>query len=588
MSLRASDARPVLSSLLALIGGLLLLGVASADVLHLKNGRKIRGEVNAEESDETILVLDLPGGGRTQIPRSQIKRIVREGKEDYRLRQGRAYSRNGDHDGAVAILAEARRLHSESKPIAEALAVALIRRGRFLLERGQAEAAQADFDAARAVDDGAAVSGIDFDAVDRAVRTLTGKITRARKLAAGGQVDAAIALYEEVRAQDAGSLRRVGEPLSQLYASRADARIRALVARSGALDPKTCAVISEDYDRALEINADLLDRVGPRWALVKVLLGFYRRAVPAEDLQTAADLSLGEALTGCARALRFEALGKFEEAEKIWREVGGAKAPDPRRASVALAVGEVPLDSDTAAYKGAKNEDKWSFINSRHFRIRHRNRAAAQAVSKTAEYHYERIFPGVTKSTDCLSGGRVQITLYPTRQDYIKDGNPSNTEGVTRTRSSAPGLFSIEIRVFQTNRQLLTSTVPHELVHAILPMILLHNKLPPWYHEGLATYHESELKKAYYRRVVRDAARRRSLIPAKVFFSLGSYPTADEVGVYYGEASLVIAELARRGGLRKLLDLGRDLQSLPAEEALKRRYALRDLAVFDQVFAGAR
>lgn len=89
---------------------LLLVTAARGDVVHLKNGNQIRGEV-LEEDEEQLLVRT--ADGRVGIPRRDVVRIERETKARMLLGQAREAARAGDP-------VRARRLYEQAVAAAEA------------------------------------------------------------------------------------------------------------------------------------------------------------------------------------------------------------------------------------------------------------------------------------------------------------------------------------------------------------------------------------------------------------------------------------------------------------------------------------
>ena len=75
--------------------------LASADVVHLTSGRKIKGEVVSES--ETKVVVRVAGMGRMEFPRKLVERIERESQGAARLAQARERSREGAWDAALAL-----------------------------------------------------------------------------------------------------------------------------------------------------------------------------------------------------------------------------------------------------------------------------------------------------------------------------------------------------------------------------------------------------------------------------------------------------------------------------------------------------
>jgi len=82
---------------LSLAACLLAAGVAAADTVYLKNGRRIQGKI-VKESDQEV-VLRTPGG-RVPVPRKLIKKIERTSPGRTALDMGRQRAREGDFERA--------------------------------------------------------------------------------------------------------------------------------------------------------------------------------------------------------------------------------------------------------------------------------------------------------------------------------------------------------------------------------------------------------------------------------------------------------------------------------------------------------
>lgn len=561
---------------------------SQADILHLKNGRKIRGEIDEKQSDDKKVVITLPTGKAT-FPRKLIKRIEREDKTQYLIKQGLNLSRIGSHEEGIACLREAVVVTKNSAKARRALAYALARRGNSLLSTGQAGSALEDYAEALKLDPSSNFAKEGMDAAKKATNTTDGQLSDASK-AAKNDMDKAIAKYEAVLKKDPGYINRVKIPLSELYVKKANGILRSKFKSSKSLDTGVCLKAGLLYDKALRLNGELMDQIASRWALTRIILAYSDPSiVNAGDLATAANLSLQSPVGQCAQALRFEKLGKPAEAMKLWTAVGGTGAPDKVKAkAMSRALSSVDLINPKTSKGWVNSTSHWQKFDSPHFIVHHRNGTLGRKVLKQAEHHYSTMFAGFRKSYGRIMGRKIELWIYENYAEYVKNGGPPGSAGVTKTLRVGPGLFRVRILVFQSSSQLLTATLPHELVHAFMPMLIGHNKTPHWLHEGLATNHEPSLKQNYYQRLVFNAKQRRRLIPAKTIVGLKSYPSENQVDVFYGQAFLLVKYLIRQKGLRAVVSMLRDLDKMSVTDSIYKHFRIRDLDKLDVAFKNVK
>ncbi|MEM8885111.1 MAG: hypothetical protein AAGD14_13665, partial [Planctomycetota bacterium] len=93
---------------------------ASADVVELRGGGKLSGEIESESEAEVVLRMP---AGRMVVPRARIARIVREQSQDYLRREAKSRLSSGSTGAAVELYEKALRLDPEARrPLADALA----------------------------------------------------------------------------------------------------------------------------------------------------------------------------------------------------------------------------------------------------------------------------------------------------------------------------------------------------------------------------------------------------------------------------------------------------------------------------------
>lgn len=561
-----------------------------ADVIHLNNGRRIRGEVDADESDDQRLVIKVPSGGRLTFPRRMIKKIEKEERGHYLIKQGLNLSGIGSHGEAVACLRQACLETKNSKEAKDALATALVRRGQALVKDKQHASAAKDFAEALEVKPGYGPAQRSLAACKTAATLSTLALSRAKKLAFEGKIDEAIKIYETALKKDPGLSSQIQKPLARLYAKRADKAIESRLAKGQSLELKDAKQSGDDYDRALSLESSLLDEIAPRWSLTRVLQAYYGGAVPAKELANARVLSRKSPdMVTFIRGLEAMQAGQRDQARSHWQKLAPPKTPDQNLRTQALraALKTFPMSSSSILPGWSKTTGTWAQAKSKHFLVHHQNEMVAKAVLEAAEHHFERIFSEYKKKLSRLDKQRIQIFVHKDRKAYFKAGGPKGSGGVTYTRELKAQVFEIRILVFQSDKQLLSATIPHEMVHALLPVVLGHNKIPHWYHEGLASYFEPAIKQQYYLRNIKQAKLARRLIPAKRILTLAVYPKPDETQVFYASSMVIMKHFVDSKGMDAVLKLGRELLDKKAEDALRSTVGLGHIKDLDKVIEKA-
>jgi tetratricopeptide (TPR) repeat protein len=565
------------------------LALVSADVVHLKNGRSIRGEVLAEDDDYVTVKV---ATGSMRLPRRTVLRIEREERTNSLVTQGRELSKLGSHGDAVACLREALSSNDTAPQVKRTLALALVRRAHALLGEGRSVAARMDAREAleHCPDLREALRALDN--AQRSARSIDQRRSKARASAVAGRLDVAIGEFESLVKSGRGVDAALISELARLHSSKG---LRYFLDSRSTGAPLTRAALesaAKHFDRSLELDPKLLDDFSEPWSLSRVLLGYYRSPVSVAQLRLAATLTRGHPLAACAATLLLEAHGRIKEAQARWTLLAaGSKLTQgrPRDRAVAEAVFATRLESrPKPAPRRVRPSSKAFFEHtSLHFSYSIPTDMRAISVIDAAERAYGEIFPRQQKSLGHLEGKRIRVEIASDLKAYLASGGLPGSEGLTRSERLPNGDIRILIKVYKSPR-LLASVLRHEITHALLPIVTQDLKLPRWLHEGLACYHEPELKKRYYERRLVEASGRRQLIPVARLLTLQAYPQGDQVSVFYAESLAVVNELVSRRGLETLVKFSRLLSKMDARVALRRVYQIFDPSELDAMLRRSR
>lgn len=139
--------------------------------------------------------------------------------------------------------------------------------------------------------------------------------------------------------------------------------------------------------------------------------------------------------------------------------------------------------------------------------------------------------------------GRIQVFIYPTADDYRAAEAMELAGGHAQSLPAPDGPLKM-IRTYP-DRGLYRRTYRHEVAHVVLSS--LYPDLPPWAHEGAATYTEPLRSRAFLRQHVVGRAAKGTL-PSLVDFMKGAVPrgdTVEDVRAYYGQAVTLFEALLR-------------------------------------------
>lgn len=539
---------------------ILLHGALSADTVHLKNGKQLRGEI-IEETEEYI-VLRVPFG-QVKVKQEEVDYVDRQPQQEYKAELGRELVSQQRYSLAIDELEKARAAAPQNKDLAAELVRAYTAYGKHLLQVRRLEEARIIYEKLRALDPASTASDDALRLLDNESKNLDVLVDRARKAAAGQDLNAAVAAYDQALAFSAGARERIAGEFAHALARRAELSFRskkfdacmADLERAFGLDPKLTGPLEGLYAagalsrimaliQAGEIATaqQYLQRVltfAPTNPLVLYIAGRVQESVR----------DLGGAAGYYARGLRTtvnhpnaeivaDLRGKLEKTLNLQPDGGGMQVET--------------RSVDEAAYSDAKPGAFESYETDR-FVILHHNEALAREVGRVLEAHHTRIAGTTRLKAEWKEKPRVY--LHRTQEEYtLATSQPEWTGGVSRFTHTPRGLAGMQIHSWQTSPRLFKSVLPHELAHLIFNENLpAYDALPRALHEGFAILMEPDFRQSYFVNFLRMRLKSQDFISLSELLRARDYPRDPDF--FYAEGFALLAFLTKEKGFETTMKL---------------------------------
>lgn len=229
---------------------------------------------------------------------------------------------------------------------------------------------------------------------------------------------------------------------------------------------------------------------------------------------------------------------------------------------------------------------EWAVSSSPHFTLHHRNETVARRVAMALEFHFERIAELWGSKVESVPWSRrCDVWLHADRAALLKAvpgraGDGSTIRGSCVIELRGTRLVSHAIHLSQDDLLLLSTTIPHELSHAMLAAFVGYRMPPAVLREGIALQAEPLARAMQFRRLLPTAPQRRSV--AELLAMTVSHPA--DAPAYYAEAFGLTEMCLRPMRMPELIEACR-ADDVVGE--LLRRLRLKDLAEFDTMWRGA-
>jgi tetratricopeptide (TPR) repeat protein len=548
---------------------LLLLGIlaltvawhphAHADLIYLKNGRVLRGEV-VKMDDQTVVVV-VPAGKIT-LPRHQVDYVERQSKAEYQVDQADSYLRMRRFDRAIWVLEKAREGNPHSAKVKEKLVQAYEAWAKELVKQRRLTAAEETFAKLKALaPDSDAIIGADAE-IGQLKAQLNTILERGQGFARAGRVNEAIETLEQALAFSPEAREQAGATLADAYARRAQALYQATQ------NLKAHA----DLERAFELDPGLGERLEDLY--VANALQYFHGLYSKGEVEAARNF-----LTGALRyapshkVLLFvagqveENEGRFREAANLYGKALGKYLPtandksvppfrESLRKKLGLEEGQIAIRVEPEAeqvFTEAKKGD-FELLETEHFLIYHYNLNLAQKIGQALEFHLLEI-PRQLQLESKFGELKPTVYIHRNQDEYFAaTKQPAWTGGVSRSIYLGNRIRQMEIHSWQTSPRLTKSVLPHELTHLILNSNLIGRQdFPRALHEGYAVLSEPGYRHAHYRSLLKRQLKSNMYIPLADLLVMEQYPTDPDI--FYAEGYSFTRYLIDQAGLKALQEL---------------------------------
>jgi len=536
----------------ALTTALLVTGAIHADIVYLKNGKSMKGEVIRQ--DDNVVVLRVPFGEVT-LKMSDVETIERQTPQEYKFELAKQALREEKYDSAVRILEELYIADRKSADLHRTLSNAYSMQARHYRELNRFVDARQTYEkllkidphaertshhAAEAIEEilaqeksGDALAASARDSMDQekwaeALRIFEQYLAYtpdARTAAAPGMAICHVNLATEYakagRNLNAAAELEAAMRLDPTLADRFENIYAAcaLPAIMSNLNKADIVAAQVDLKRVLSFaptNKNVLYVAG------RVEEALNRRAGAADYYARALRTRVGNATPEFTSELRKRLEKELGISGTTWKidttfaELTGYATPLPGPAKT--------LDTEN-------------------FTIIHFNDALAKEVSRRAESTRDKIMSDLG-----LKGwrGKAKVFLHRTQAEYTaRTAQPEWTGGFSKFITEGTAVTALEIHSWQTSPRLLTSVLPHEITHLLVNSNLSEfNALPRSLHEGFAILMEPRYRQEYFLGFLRVRVKSESFIPLAELLSAKDYPRDPEF--FYAEGYALLNYVSER------------------------------------------
>jgi len=504
------------------------------DVVLLRNGNEIQGEVLEEGSERVVVKFP---GGVLELRKREVREIRRQPRVVYLVEQGEKQARRGDPQGAILTLEAALAEDPGSERARAALITAKHGLAVWLRDLKRHAEAREAFEALLRFEPSHPTAKEEIRALEELQAEAAREEERGRSELSSGDLESAV-----------WRLHRVFDGFPERREALAKDLAAALVKQgNGRLNGGAWQEAEDLYAKALAMDPEVLPRVERPFTFARVRR--IQEILPAGDFAIVEALAAGglEVSPACGafryyRAVALEGQARTREAAEEYLSITGGKRP----ASLEGAVARLRQEAESIVARDglAPTEDaRWREVLpgdyrellTRRFRIQHKNTHVADQVAASAEKAYDETF----RLLGCSTHLRVpiQVQVHPDKESYLATSNMASWSGGAHLVSRRMGnLSEHRIYCFQGQPRLATGVIPHEVGHALLAHRLNYPpSIPLWAAEGFAISREPAHFHAYYRRLLAHAAASKMLLPVKDIIARSTYPE-DRVELFYAQS----------------------------------------------------
>ncbi len=548
-----------------------------ADVVHLKNGNQIQGEILRD--DGANIVIRFPGG-TLRLRRRDILKVERQQRSDYLVEEGEKQLRRGSHDAAIDSFEAALREDPGAPRVAALLYSAkkaklssLFRSGQFAESKAQAERLlQANPEDDEVKDH--------VQLVERTLKEASEEEARARVDLGAGAFDQAIQRLHHLYDRFPDRRDRVGEMLGRALMGKAHQLFR----------DKEWDAAAERYYAAVRASPSMLVDAQARYVISRTIT--LRHAAEANDLERLEDLALqgleiapGDDVLRYYYGLALEGKGEpgdaaAEYAAILARPPRRGDDPAKLRKQVEAKLAGSPNRRDSKPSTRSSAISGLVAFDSPRFTVSATTPALATELSAASEQHYRTIF----RRLGCVDHprSRIQVIAYRDRRRYAAATRYGAWSAGTHQlkRHVLRALSEHRILCHQDQDDLLTGVLPHEIAHVLLPHRLNYpDAIPLWANEGFAVVMQPTFYHSRFRQLLRHQIKAQGLIPFEDLLTKSTYP-ARSLRLFYAQSYSLVEFLIRLKGLDRFLEFTRSVSKEDAtlEEALEKSFRIAGIA----------
>jgi len=560
-------------------------GLVRADVVHLKTGGTLRGEIIKQ--DDATITLRVPYG-TVIIEMVHVKSIEKEDALKTLLGDADALIKNKEFDAAAEKLEGILKQYPDSATACEKLVGLYGRRAESLREQGQLLEADKLDRRILELAPGDEEALIRTKEVDRIRADAVAAQKEARLLVSLERYREALEIFDGLATFVAGSAEENRRYIAEAHAGYGRRLLefkRFEAARSHyeqalKLEPALLSelrnevVIARFSPIVMEINEKGRTLLQARWEALAAQL----RALIALDKD---NLHLHYALGVCCHELQQYAEAAIEYARVTGEKPDLAKLPEslgPLQMSAKKKTEGSPIILSFAQARFTSvRPGPPQILETTHFIIHHNNDELALLVARGAEYYLQRNYKVfLDEMPEKPWPKKCHIYIYRTKEEYLKNSRQAAWSPAMASTSAIGGVFENHyIMTYQTVDELLPSHLSHEIMHIIQSGIVSYSSgTPTWLREGLAVGQEPWFKRMRMARVIRETRQKGGLLELDQILGQQGYPDPEQVNLFYAQSYALVEALQRSGSKQQFVEFCRQVINAKPLDAVQRVYGL--------------
>ena len=558
---------------------------ASADIIHLKTGGVLHGEIVKE--DENTITLRVPYGTMI-VKRSHVRSIDKEDALKVLLAQADDLVKEGKGDAAIAKLEETVTRYPSSASARDRLVTLYRRRAESL--RTADRLLEADRVYRRILE----LSPDDEEAethtrqADKIRKDAPAAEEEARLLVSLDQYRKGLEIFDRLAGFVPGIVERNRTVIAAAHAGYGKRLLefrrfnegRSHYEQAVKLDPailprlKDEVVVARFSPLVAEINEKGRTLTDARW---ETLAAELKAIIALDDRNPHFHYAL---------AVCYHELDRYEDAAREYAVITGEK-PDLAKLPASLtdlqkrAKLKTETDPIILSFRQPRFTDvrpgAMQVLETKHFIIHHHNDEMALLIARGAEYYLKRnyrVFLDDMPENPWTK--KCDIFVYNTKEEYLRNSRQAAwSPAMASTTGIAGVLERHHIMTYQQIEDLLASHLPHEITHIVHAAVIHYSRAnPTWLREGIAVRQEPWFKRFRMARIIQEAQADGKLLTLEQIVTQKGYPDAKLVDLFYAQSYALVEALERTGTRGQFTQFCRQVTSMEPLEAIKQVYGL--------------